>query len=1033
MGLGTAFSTRQNRDDQHRIIHELIHLSPFLCALLVSTGLVTAWIAHSHNIQFALPVSLAVIAVAMVRCIRLHRMDVDTLSAAALTRHIQSVLLASIGMALTLSALFITLMAYGTWSEVVVIVLLLSMVATIGTLCLYYFPAIARLNMAIIMVPAVVFLYQAELRSSTQIAGLLILFSGLLWLMQMGVRQVVNQHYDQSQRQAQHAQEGQRALHDLLALSQRYFMSIDLAGTITAASDAMGDFAATDKPALEGQAIGLIFAGGAQDGDDPDATKGAGAVLAAISTGHPFVNIEAHAPHGAKGAVTVLISGMPIRDENGTVSHYCAWVQDVTADRQRAGALAESAERFRDFAALTAECLWETDAQHRLVMIDGPIAEWTDIEEADLIGKVPFIIGTASHPAPFKDAARTGLEIMGSHDPFTEYEFPTRTNLVISSSGVPRFDEDGQFLGYRGFSKNVTARFQAQEAARKATQALAEANRDLEERVTARSQELIQYTELLGEVLNVMDEGLVVIGPNDQIDLINDYAKQCLPAGDWRIGDCFNQTYTDCAKQQTAGAPIRLPACVANICSINQPCQSDRKTADGRWIREIYSPRAGGGYVVSLFDRTQDVVQRQRLEALTQDLQHSKDLAEAASHAKSDFLANMSHEIRTPMNGVLGITEALLDTKLNGEQRDLAEIIHRSGQSLITLINDILDFSKLEAGKLSCTPAPFDFSAMVEDLVRLMAPAATRKSIQFNYTPAQPPLPPVYADGGRCRQILTNLIGNAIKFTEEGYVAIDINTAVERDRLHLTLSITDTGCGIPSDKLDQIFEKFEQADNSTSRQFEGSGLGLAIARQLAELMDGTLHATSTEGEGSCFVFDVSFDRVPSEKARAPVAADLPQEAPAPPTPLPTPEALPVALPDGVVPAAAPPRLHILVAEDNQVNQFVLRALLSGSGYSLSFANNGQEAVAHCAQTLPDLILMDVSMPVMDGFAATEALRDQGLSVPIVGVTAHAMPEDEARCRAAGMDGFLTKPISQDRLLSTIAAFCPCGDAAAAAS
>ena len=448
----------------------------------------------------------------------------------------------------------------------------------------------------------------------------------------------------------------------------------------------------------------------------------------------------------------------------------------------------------------------------------------------------------------------------------------------------------------------------------------------------------------------------------------------------------------------------------------------DRETTNGLWVREVYTPRAEGGYVITLIDRTQAVLRQEHLESLSEDLRLAKDQAEAASLAKSQFLANMSHEIRTPMNGVLGLADALMDTPLSSAQRELAEVIHRSGEGLINIINDILDFSKLEAGKLVLAREPFCLQTVVEDVIRLMTPAASRKSLKLSFNIGADEMPPILGDSGRCRQIITNLVGNAIKFTDEGYVEVTGTAYIEKDRVHMTVSVQDTGCGIPADKLEQIFDKFEQVDSSTARRFEGTGLGLAIAQELAHLMGGRVYADSTVGEGSCFHLDVVFDRAEDEV----VVIDAPA-TPSPPDSIEaivagqgtdlrqTPNA-PISTPT-LIDSERP--LHILVAEDNQVNQFVVRALLSGTEYEVSFANNGEQAVEQATANPPDVILMDVSMPVMDGYAATEALRAAGCSLPIIGVTAHAMAEDEARCIAAGMDGFLPKPISRDRLLDAL--------------
>jgi PAS domain S-box-containing protein len=826
----------------------------------------------------------------------------------------------------------------------------------------------------------------------------------------------------------------------------------------------------------------------------------------------------------------IEVSAALIRDDDGSPTGLSLLVLEMTEDQRAEADLAQERSLLKALMDNIPDHVYFKDADGRFTMISKSTAESFGLSDpSQAVGKTDFDFFTEEHARPaFEDEQeimRTGLPIVDLE------ERETRLNGAetwASTTKLARIDADGKTLGTMGISRDITERKQTEQKLRES-----------EEKYRT-------LVEKANEAIYIVQDGVFVFTNPRMADLLGIPAAELegKPFLDFIFSEDRELVGARYAKR-VAGEPVADRYDFRMIGAGGQTIWVFLSAAAIQW-----NGRSASLHMLS------DVTARKQAEAeldqTNRALAEATTRAESANQAKSEFLANMSHEIRTPMNGVIGMTGLLLDTELDQDQRRYAETVRTSGESLLTLLNDILDFSKIEAGKLKLETLDFDVRALLDDFAGLMALRAQDKGLEF-ICAAAPEVPAnLSGDPGRLRQVLLNLAGNAVKFTDRGEIAVRASVASETDTaVVLRFSVKDTGIGVPADKQELMFQKFTQADASTTRKYGGSGLGLAISKQLAELMGGEIGLVSEEGRGSEFWFTALFgkpvgmarnvpppaqirgvhilivDDSPTNReilmaqlnswgmrseetssgpeallalARAKDAADpfvaviLDMQMPGMDgedlaRAIKSDEALThtilvlmtsigqrgdarhmeelgfagylakparqsdlfdclAAVLAGAA-AAQPVRtivtrhtiremrrgaLRILLAEDNITNQQVALGILRKLGLQADAVANGAEAIAALESIRYDLVLMDVQMPKMDGLEATAHIRDpqsavRNHSIPVVAMTAHAMQGDRERCLEAGMNDYVTKPVSPQALADALARWLPGDDAA----
>lgn len=641
---------------------------------------------------------------------------------------------------------------------------------------------------------------------------------------------------------------------------------------------------------------------------------------------------------------------------------------------------------------------WETDADYRL--------SYVNIRHSGLRMTAAELLGLNILHRPPPSVELSGLDdLIASLEAHEEIRSHTYERLLINGqravlmdSAVPLWGPSGTFRGYHGITLNISDVLRKADVTESVVAGLNRRAATLERFLLDKAEELERTNHLMTEVLDSMGEGLMVTSgrgiadPDNRIQMVNPaylrlfgLKKEEVPVG-MLLRDLV------ALLERTGRGPVGK----TSVAEVSRAFQEGRKVVietpvTGRSLSTEALKRPSGGYVVVHTDITD-------LRAQNAALREARDAADVANKAKSTFLANMSHEIRTPMNGIVGMADLLTETALSNEQADMVATIRGAALALTSLITDILDFSKIEAGRMQIDDEPFCLSALLDELRDLLSPLAGEKHLGLSCRIAEDVPRLVEGDALRIRQVLMNLIGNAIKFTHDGGVVLRLARSPGRGN-ELRFTVSDSGIGIPPDRLPGIFTPFEQVHSGRERQYEGTGLGLSITKKLVEVMGGEISAESEVGQGTTITVDLP---LPAVAQHDPVAVRVSAED--------------LRL-DGV---------RVLLVEDNRTNQVVAKKMLERRGAEVALAGHGRCAVDLYDPERFDIVLMDISMPVMNGLEAARILRareaDRGWPRrPIIALTGNAFDRDRAEAEASGMDGFLTKPVRRDALLLTIAA------------
>jgi two-component system, sensor histidine kinase and response regulator len=691
-----------------------------------------------------------------------------------------------------------------------------------------------------------------------------------------------------------------------------------------------------------------------------------------VKTGEMFEDIEQHRkPNGE--LIYVQVFKAPVRDAEGRAVGVQILFWDVSARRRAEVSLLQERYLLRSLMDSVPDSIYYKDSAGRFIRINKALANRFGLADPSYAeGKTDFDFFTPEHAQPAHDdeqqIMRTGQSYVNKEEKETWRDGSMRW---VSTTKVPLRDEDGKIIGTFGISRDITYRKQAEESLRE------------------NAERLRLIVDTAYDAFVAMDADGKIIDWNPRAEAIFGWTRE------EAVGRTVAETLIPPRFRDDHERGLKRFLATGEGPLLNNRIEIRALHRDGREFPAeltIAPIRVGDSFLFNAF--LHDITQRKQAE---DDLKQAKEAAEAANHAKSLFLANMSHEIRTPLNAILGMTELVLDTELGSVQREYLTVVQESGDALLTIIGDILDFSKIEAGHLELDPAPFNLCESIPDMVKSLALRAHHKKLELACHLAPDVPETVVGDRARLRQVIVNLLGNAVKFTERGEVLLDVSCDQRSDHEAIVhFAVTDTGIGIPPEKHKRIFDAFEQADNTMTRRYGGTGLGLAIASRLVSGMGGRIWVDSEVGRGSTFHFTARFELIPNESL---------------PVPLDT---------------ARLEGMPVLIVDDNATNLRILAEMLHNWRMRPTLAASVHEARrmlddARRAGSPFPLVLSDVQMPEADGFSLAEQIREQpGLAGTVIMMLSSCdRPGDVARCERLGVSTYLVKPVHQSELFDAI--------------